>query len=202
MGRIMLRVPIFEKEEAKRLGARWDARERSWYIPERVNSAPLQKWIPEPQSPNVRAPYYYIASTKRECWSCERETSVHGIILPEEHETLWVDDDPSKDEWQVAGVRATLSYIADMPESISMRLRELAPLYKVDYSQTTHGFYWMNHCEHCAAKLGDFETFCEPGVAFYPANAAQAAAIRRHEIRESFAASCGTIRHWIEDDAG
>jgi hypothetical protein len=26
--------------------------------------------------------------------------------------------------------------------------------------------YWMNHCEHCKAKLGDFETLQESGTVY------------------------------------
>jgi hypothetical protein len=92
--RINLQVPFSEKEEAKRLGAAWDPQPKTWYVPEGVGSALLRKWIPEPQSPNIRAHHWYLATSKRECWRCSQQTSVLGIILPGGHEVLWVADDP------------------------------------------------------------------------------------------------------------
>ncbi|MED8143181.1 DUF5710 domain-containing protein [Escherichia coli] len=38
MTRIYINVPFHEKDEAKRLGARWDATRKTWYIePPRVS---------------------------------------------------------------------------------------------------------------------------------------------------------------------
>lgn len=38
-------VPYKEKEEAKALGAKWDRKEQSWYVPPNVDSAPFSKWL-------------------------------------------------------------------------------------------------------------------------------------------------------------
>lgn len=43
--RVYLNVPFKEKDEAKALGARWDRRERSWFIPSDVDSSPFKKWL-------------------------------------------------------------------------------------------------------------------------------------------------------------
>lgn len=34
-----------EKEEAKRKGAKWDASEKKWYIPEGKSSDGFEKWL-------------------------------------------------------------------------------------------------------------------------------------------------------------
>lgn len=39
--RVDLQVPFAEKDEAKRLGARWDSRQRTWYAPEGIEPAPF-----------------------------------------------------------------------------------------------------------------------------------------------------------------
>lgn len=39
-----LAVPYEEKDAAKRLGARWDSKAQSWYIPAGVNPEPLTRW--------------------------------------------------------------------------------------------------------------------------------------------------------------
>lgn len=42
---IYLDVPFREKDDAKELGARWDAEERKWYIPKGKDSNPFQQWF-------------------------------------------------------------------------------------------------------------------------------------------------------------
>jgi hypothetical protein len=40
-----LKVPYAEKEEAKRLGARWDPGQKKWYIPSGVDPAGFERWL-------------------------------------------------------------------------------------------------------------------------------------------------------------
>lgn len=40
-----LKVPFSEKDQAKSLGARWNAESKHWYVPEGVDVAPFEKWI-------------------------------------------------------------------------------------------------------------------------------------------------------------
>jgi hypothetical protein len=40
----LLNVPFAEKDEAKQLGARWDAKRRKWYVPAGVDAAPFARW--------------------------------------------------------------------------------------------------------------------------------------------------------------
>jgi hypothetical protein len=201
MSRIDLQVPFSEKNEAQRLGARWDPRQRVWYVPAGVDAAPLQKWCPRPPTPNIRSPRYFLATTTRDCWRCAAITRVVAIVLPEEHEALYVEDDPADDYWQVSGQPVVLSYVGYLTESAAVRLRPLAPHYRIDFSQTTGTSYWMNHCEHCTVKLGDFDTVCEYGVGFSPRTTEQAAAIYLEEIPEPFTTSCGgyTYIEWFAD---
>ena len=42
-----LAVPYGEKEQAKRLGARWDGKAKSWYAPEGVDLGKLGRWVPD-----------------------------------------------------------------------------------------------------------------------------------------------------------
>ncbi|EAY8179057.1 DNA primase, partial [Salmonella enterica] len=54
---------------------------------------------------------------------------------------------------------------------------------------------WMNHCQHCHMKQGDFQLHCEVDGAFTPANREQASGIYLTRIEQSFSASCGGISH-------
>lgn len=51
-----LAVPYREKEQAKRLGAKWDRAQKCWYAPEGVNMGPLERWRPEPGRSPVFVP--------------------------------------------------------------------------------------------------------------------------------------------------
>jgi len=46
MSNTYLEVPFRSKDEAKALGARWDATARKWYVPEGTEIAPFNAWLP------------------------------------------------------------------------------------------------------------------------------------------------------------
>ena len=46
--RLNLKVPFAAKEEAKKLGARWDAARKVWYVDGKDDVAPFAKWSPTP----------------------------------------------------------------------------------------------------------------------------------------------------------
>jgi exodeoxyribonuclease VII large subunit len=45
--RIDLKVHYTEKEEAKALGARWDAENQTWYAPPNTDLEHLKRWLPD-----------------------------------------------------------------------------------------------------------------------------------------------------------
>jgi hypothetical protein len=61
-------------------------------------------------------------------------------------------------------------YVTQIPESVRMQMRSVTGHYRNDFSKTTQSFYWMNHCEHCGMKQGDFELFEEFDTPFCPIN--------------------------------
>jgi hypothetical protein len=189
MPRVNLRVPISEKDDAKRLGARWDPQQKLWYVPEGLDVVAFKPWLPVPFQPNIRAPCYHLATGTRHCWRCQATTRVFAIMLPAGYEDLFIAEDPDDDHWQVGDEPTVLSYVSGLDESVAARLRQLAPRYRVDYSQTTRSFYWMNHCEYCEAKLGDFETIQEFDSPF--GSGADPGLTTRQDIAEPFAARCG-----------
>lgn len=44
--RFNLKVPFAEKEAAKKLGARWDAARKNWYVVNQGDMQPFTKWSP------------------------------------------------------------------------------------------------------------------------------------------------------------
>jgi hypothetical protein len=45
--RTNLNVPYAEKDQAKRLGARWDSTRKTWYVEDVENLYAFYRWIPE-----------------------------------------------------------------------------------------------------------------------------------------------------------
>ena len=54
--KVWLVVPFREKEQAKRLGAKWDRSEKCWFAPEGADQGALSRWLPEPGKSPVRVP--------------------------------------------------------------------------------------------------------------------------------------------------
>jgi hypothetical protein len=48
---IALKVPFNEKDQAKSLGARWNAEAKHWYVPQGVDAAPFEKWFTNSSTP-------------------------------------------------------------------------------------------------------------------------------------------------------
>jgi hypothetical protein len=65
---IDLNVPYHEKDDAKRLGARWDAARKTWFLPDGTNTEPFGKWLTSQSDINIRCSSYFIAQSTRICW--------------------------------------------------------------------------------------------------------------------------------------
>lgn len=202
MSRTDLNVPFDEKEDVKRLGGRWDPEKKTWFIPEGIAPAPFKKWIP---FRNVRAPYCYIAQTIGRCWKCHEYTLLTAILLPGGHETLEAQEDEVDDNttnldtmqtyWLAQEKPAFIFYIDDMPREVVSQFGRVRHYLSRDYSKTTDSRYWMNHCQHCNAKQGDFPLHCEPNGFFVPLEVRYGKDIELHTIKTAFTAACGGISH-------
>ena len=177
MPSIDLEVPYHDKELAKAAGARWDARRKVWYVVNRDDLTPFAKWLPQPSRINHRSDSYVLLESRRDCWKCARETRVFGFAMPRGHEQFeesspelefssdaeyqaWLDG-PDAIRWVAQDTATVLSYVTHISESALSRIQSLTMRYRKDYSSVTGTRYFMNHCEHCDAKLGDFETIEE-----------------------------------------
>ena len=187
MPRIDLTVPFAEKDEAKRLGARWDGERKVWYVPDGIDATAFGRWLPSEPDISVRSSCYFIAQTTKPCWKCSESTSVYGFILPVGHETLEPDDeDDERDAWYRYDEPTIVHYVTDLLPAVAARIKAFSRHYRIDFSKTTQSSYWMNHCEHCGMKQGDFEMYCEPQGAFFPVDERAAFMIVLHECVEPF----------------
>ncbi|MFN8390743.1 MAG: DUF5710 domain-containing protein [Bdellovibrionota bacterium] len=42
---VLLKVPFDEKDDAKKLGARWDPDFRQWFVPQGMDTKPFRRWL-------------------------------------------------------------------------------------------------------------------------------------------------------------
>ncbi len=187
MASIDLEVPYHDRELAKAAGARWDARRKVWYVVDRDDLSPIAKWLPQPSRINHRADTYILLGSLRVCWRCRRETRVYGFAMPRGYERLeescpvlefsndadyeaWLDG-PDALQWVAQEVAAVLSYVTQISQAALSRMHSLTMRYHKDSSGVTGTRYFMNHCEYCDAKLGDFETIEEFDAPLRPTGA-------------------------------
>ena len=147
---------------------------------------------------NVRSNRYFIVESRIRCYQCNRVTAVFGFSLPEDYETIYVNDDVPDDvteTWDSPGMAAVLSYVDYLPETVADRIRSMTEHYRLDLVDEDSESFWMNHCEHCGAQLEEEELHGDPGSPFMPISDKGLEAIRLHEVHEPFSASAGGQCH-------
>lgn len=159
--RLYLNVPYAEKDEAKALGAKWDAAIKKWYTdtdPE--NYVKFAKWILKDTDEAVIAQeYLYIIEGRQQCWKCRHSTRVIGLGIGQ-FITLYDDDGPRYSVNDVLRLAWT-----DCEEDIPPRLlRYIKQNYsaKTGYSKTLKSQCFANHCDHCGSLQGNWFLFNEP----------------------------------------
>lgn len=156
-------VPYHEKEQVKALGDKWDKQEKKWFIPDGIEKKPFVRWMLM-DSVNVRAERFCLAESFDICWKCKQASPVFSFFLPA-CETL--DWDEYGKYWQNEfGIM--LCNIRFLKEDVYQMMAHIHPQYKADFSNTVEYPYYMNHCAHCGAKLGDFYLHDEIGASFNP----------------------------------
>lgn len=79
--RLDLKVPFAEKDAAKKLGARWDAARKIWYVISPDDMAQFSKWSPTPHEATDLAP----VATAREPARTQASGKVYVGSLYVEH---------------------------------------------------------------------------------------------------------------------
>lgn len=153
---IRLNVPFAQKEQAKALGARWNFQEKFWYITEKEDPSNFSLWLQSNYVKfNIYSSTYFIAKARRRCWKCNQLSDVYALILPK--------TDPFAKEYA-----KILYYVTSLSVDVQKRFSALTSSYFFDYSEMMGFSYWMNHCQHCKARFGDFETIEEYTSPFKP----------------------------------
>lgn len=221
MSRLILNVPFHEKDDVKKMGARWDPELKKWYVPAGKSSLQFIPWIPELEDSNkyhLFSEYYFIGQNERLCWNCGELISLFAFCLPRGHKYLTIDyleaDDEAidgADEWKhydnslvriesdgTCYAWATnpcfsgISNITEMNPRALGQIRHFTNHWRAEHSKMAGYSYYGNHCPHCLRLQGDFMTFREPGGAFVPTSPDGASRIKLYKIDEAVFLKGGT----------
>lgn len=167
--RLYLNVPYKEKDEAKSLGARWNAKVKRWYIDkEPTKYTEFSKWILRDTDDAVIATeYIYVIEGMQRCWKCGRSTKVIGLGIGEFIHIFGDVDDPQyefAEDCADTGEELHLAWVAsedDIPPKLLKYLKENYSV-KTGYSKTIGGKCFANHCDYCGVLQGNWFLFDEP----------------------------------------
>lgn len=173
---LILNVPFNEKDEAKKLGARWNPDIKKWYIHKREDYYKFAKWI-LPYGNIIVCDSIYIIEGEQKCFKCTKNTRVIGFGL-EKYIYMEMDDSIDEDgnECEECVMHLSEEYndnnisivgtIYPIPQFILEYVQNNYN-YKMRYSKTTKESHMNNCCEHCDVLQGDFFLFEEVDSPFY-----------------------------------
>jgi hypothetical protein len=193
MARVDLRVPFEDKDIVKRLGARWDADARVWYVPAGADASRFGRWLAEDSDINVRSSSFFLARSQSICPKCGRWSAVHGFILPAGHETLYVGDHEDEDCWEVNDEPTLLSHISYLSAEVAALMTQVTPFYRLAPSLGKQEFHHRNFCEHCVARFDDRQLFDEPGEGFLAFTLEDAIRVHLTLVERPFEANSGSF---------
>lgn len=104
----------------------------------------------------------YLLEGEYRCDSCGRPTKVFSLMAV----------GPLKIEGNLFGSDEDFSCVLRRLESLPVPLAIVAEAasggrFRLDFSRTAGERYYMNHCEHCGGKVGDWYVH-NPGKVFFP----------------------------------
>lgn len=175
---LLLEVPYEEKDEAKLLGAKWNASLKKWYVSDPKSYDKFRKWLDDK---TIICNYLYIVEGKRICWKCKRETTVIALAIKDYYENDY--DEMSKQyhyRWRT-GSMCLIEDINSIPEKLQEYLDKIYN-FKKRYSYTVKDKYLANGCQFCNALQGNQYLFDEPDSPFFLDSPEVASKLKIHRI--------------------
>jgi len=151
---IQLNVPYFQKDDAKKLGARWVPDVGTWVIPDHiVDINPFNAWLPRNGGTFVKYPYL-IAKSQRECWKCHKDTPLIGLGA-RNYITSVFGSPFSAPIWEMRNYPVFFVNIKLVDDVIAAIMHDQYPFFKNTYHKTLRKQLWLNTCIHCETIQGD-----------------------------------------------
>ena len=151
-----------EKEEVKKLGARWDKDAVKWYYTNPEDKDKFQRW----QMDNFK-----VYEIPRKCYKCDKKTTMlsyikfdddkmDDVVFPWNKERLLDGQDTIAHMMDPKIEYYGLKVLGADEQLDDIMLKKYPECIKVCYSRTQERRYPMNICKHCGAPLGWYELYC------------------------------------------
>lgn len=169
MSRTYLHVPYEEGDQARRLGAQWDADGKCWFIDSVLDPAPFHRWLDTTRD-RSELPYSivsdqaFLLSARIRCWKCHAVTCVRCVYC----QSGCIDGEPYE--------QFTVSNITAADECLRRQLEAL-PDFRFGQARVAGGRYLINHCRRCGTQQADYYLHCEPSGVFFSLKGAPAGAL-------------------------
>ena len=151
---------------------------------------------------NARAPSFFVMEGTRDCWSCKAQTAVVGLGLPRGFEIF------EDGRWVAQEGPGIVFWVDRLAPNVVAQVQRINGRYRIDFSRKLKRRYWINHCEHCDAKLGDNYLYNEGKPPFGRMSPEDVAVIRFTHVKEPFLAQVDhfgvaeTLERAMTDGAG
>lgn len=196
---LYINVPYAEKNEAKKLGAKWNPKMRSWYVDNRGSYYKFHKWIlTDAEEKTILCDYFFIVEGKRKCYNCHKEIEVIAFGVKKYCILYNPLEYRSKYSWGDNEIHL-VSYIEPLNKKFLQYLNEKYN-YRLGYSKTVGDSYLANHCKHCNALQGDYYLYSENDSPFFVDTQETAHKLRLIKVRleDDIIADVGHI--WNTED--
>lgn len=177
MPRIFLDVPYKEKNQVKRLGARWNPTLKKWFLPEDCDPKPFAKWLPP--TPHIDLlPSVYLAKTAYPypCPECKTHNAFYTLAAEGLIKRKYEEAPEKVSRFVVA------YHVQIVPEALADFLAESCPTYFLNEHRDTKAYF--NHCRVCKTLISG-SLLNNPDTVFLPKTPLEASRITLFEISDS-----------------
>jgi hypothetical protein len=125
----------------------------------------------------------YLLRASGTCYTCKKPTPMFAwMALP----PFTFPSQDAEDDYALDDEGCMLRDVGALPAGLAANADHTsAGSYRLDFSRTARSRYWMNHCQHCDAKQGDFFVHGVDGP-FHPYDQAQLDAIDATRLEGPF----------------
>ena len=147
-----LNVPYAEKDEAKKLGAKWNSERKQWYAPSSDLYDKFAKWMPEGEY-EIITDHIYLVEGLQKCPNCGKETRVFTLACDTYMSCyIYNDDEEDDDDNSIEMYDDSMCFCKiQLTDSIRKKI-----MTKFPFVNATK--YINNHCEFCNKAITNIFT--------------------------------------------
>lgn len=165
---LILNVKFQEKDEAKKLGAKWNPDLKKWYVSDASKYFRFRKWF-NIKTANIICEDLYLIETKSYCWKCHKENSIVCLASDKFYTETF-------NTQSALNTRLTLFYfLVYYPDFLKFLFENNNYTYNYSnqfdtaFHHENNGYYVSNRCYICHSLQGDyfFHQINRPRRGFY-----------------------------------